>query len=118
MSEYTPGPWTMKYDASPEGGEYFHGIVDAKGRKIVAQGLALAIGGFDGEPMANARLIAAAPDLLAAAMALEKAETERNDDCEECGGEGEPEACGTCFPPFDDARVMRRAAIAKATGAA
>jgi hypothetical protein len=77
----------------------------------------MATPGSHGDPRkiaANARLIAAAPDLLAAAQAQEAAELGRDDDCEECGGQGEPEACGKCFPPFDDARVMRRLAIAKA----
>ena len=65
--------------------------------------------------MANARLLAAAPDLLEACQLLEEAEHLRQF-CEECdGGEGEPEACSTCFPKFDDARVKRRLAIAKAT---
>lgn len=62
------------------------------------------------------KLFAAAHDLLEAALLLEAAEENRRDDCEECGGEGEPEACGICFPPFDDARIKRRLAIAKATG--
>jgi|SRR5579871_2538241 len=53
-------------------------------------------------------------DLLEAAQLLEAAELGRDDDCEECSGEGLPEACGRCSPPFDDARVKRRLAIAKA----
>lgn len=64
---------------------------------------------------ANALLIAAAPDLLEACKLLEAAELARQF-CEECEDEGEPEACGTCFPAFDDARVKRRLAIVKATG--
>jgi hypothetical protein len=66
------------------------------------------------EKLDNARLIAAAPALLAAAQALEKAE-EAHANCEECEGEDIPEACPKCFPLFDDARVARRLAIAKAT---
>ena len=62
-------------------------------------------------------LIAAAPKLLAAAKMQEAAELNRPMDCEECGGEGKPEACGSCFPPFDEARIARRAAIAEAEGA-
>lgn len=61
-------------------------------------------------------LAAAAPDLLAAAKKLEQAEEFNANVCKECEGEGVPEACGECFPFFDDARVMRRAAIAKAEG--
>jgi hypothetical protein len=61
----------------------------------------------------NANLIAAAPDLLEACKMLEVAE-EAWANCEDCGGEGMPEACGTCFPAHDDARIKRRIAIAKA----
>lgn len=104
MSDHTPGPWVEFCD----------------------QGSTVAImpAGRDGDVCvfsdpyptpANARLIAAAPDLLEAAQLLEVAEDERQY-CEECEGEGEPEACGTCFPMFDDARVKRRLAIAKAKG--
>lgn len=53
--------------------------------------------------------------LLEAAELLEDAEIARQD-CEECEGEGEPEACGACFPSFDDARIKRRLAIEMATG--
>lgn len=69
------------------------------------------------ERKANAKLIAAAGDLLEAAQLLEAAEDSRQH-CDECDDEGEPEACGKCFPKFDDARLKRRAAIAKATGGA
>jgi hypothetical protein len=62
---------------------------------------------------ANATLFAAASDLLAAAQKLEAAET-FNANCDECEGEGAPELCEKCFPLFDDARIARRLAIAKA----
>jgi hypothetical protein len=65
---------------------------------------------------ANARLIAASWDLLQAAQLLENAEAARCG-CDECEDEGEPECCSKCFPLFDDARVKRRLAIAKALGA-
>jgi hypothetical protein len=61
------------------------------------------------------RETAAAPLMLAAATKLEEAET-FHANCEECGGEDVPELCEACFPLFDDARCMRRAAIAQATG--
>lgn len=54
-------------------------------------------------------------DLLEACQLLEKAEHNRQF-CDECEDEGEPEACSKCFPAFDDARIKRRLAIAKATG--
>lgn len=64
---------------------------------------------------ANAALMIAAPDLLEAAEALERAEDFNANDCDECEGDGTaPELCPKCFPLFDDARVKRRAAIAKA----
>lgn len=53
-------------------------------------------------------------ELLGAATLLEKTE-EAHANCDECGGEEVPELCPKCFPLFDDARLKRRAAIAKAT---
>ena len=67
-----------------------------------------------GDVHANARLIAAAPDLYEAARALEVAE-DQHANCEECNGDGVPELCPVCFPFFDDARVKRRLAL-KAAG--
>ncbi len=55
MSEYTPGPWVVVGDADPE-------IHTNDGTWITSQVLG-ADSGDDGQ--ANARLIAAAPDLLA-----------------------------------------------------
>lgn len=72
---------------------------------------------YDKPPSADALVIAAAYDLLDAAKKLEEAE-EFHANCEECEGEDVPELCGNCFPLFDDARVMRRVAIAKAEGKA
>jgi hypothetical protein len=69
------------------------------------------------EHKANARLIAAAPDLLEAAELLETAE-DAHANCVECEGEEVPELCTKCFPLFDDARIKRRLAIAKAIGSA
>lgn len=65
---------------------------------------------------AHANLICAAPDLLEAAQLQEAAEDFNANDCRECEGEGVPELCPVCCPRFDDARLARRAAIAKATG--
>lgn len=62
---------------------------------------------------ADARLIAAAWELFEAAVLLETAE-EAHANCEECEGQGVPELCEKCFPMFDDARVKRRTALAKA----
>jgi len=75
------------------------------------------IDGRVGEATKIGCLAAAAPDLAEAAMLLEAAE-DANANCEDCEGEGVPELCGTCFPLFDDARLKRRAAVAKARGEA
>jgi hypothetical protein len=111
---HTPPPWTIEEygdDATPT-------LVIHRG-KTENRICFMATPGSHGDPAmitADAHLIAAAPDLLEAAELLEKAEFERQD-CDECQGEGEPEACGKCFPAFDDARIKRRIAIAKATTA-
>src|ERR1017187_789430 len=92
----TLGPWTIE--------EY--GDHDAPNLVIYKDSESricfMATPGSHGDPAiieANARLICAAPDLLEAAQLLEKAELGRQD-CDECDGEGEPEACGKCFPLF------------------
>jgi hypothetical protein len=64
---------------------------------------------------ANARLIAAAPDLLEACKAYELLDA-KHANCEECDGLDQPEQCEKCFPLADDARLKMRAAIAKAEG--
>lgn len=52
---HTPGPWTMnKYDE----------LVAPDGRRIVVWGSGIAFGQRSDETEANARLIAAAPELL------------------------------------------------------
>ena len=111
MPKYTPGPWTIEdYGDDETPSLVIH--KDSESRVCF-----LATPGSHGDPAkieANAHLIAAAPDLLEAALILEDAENKRQY-CDECDGEGEPEACGKCFPAFDDARVKRRLAIAKAT---
>lgn len=111
-NKHTPGPWTIEnYGDDDCPTLVIH--KDTESRVCF-----MATPGSHGDPAvieADARLICAAPDLLEAALMLEAAEAGRDDDCDECGGEGEPEACGTCFPAFDAARCARRAAIAKAT---
>jgi len=108
----TPAPWTIEeYGDDETPNLVIH--KDSETRICF-----MATPGSHGDPAiieANARLICAAPDLLKAAQMQEAAELGRDDNCDECGGEGEPEACGKCFPAFDDARVYRRLAIAKAT---
>lgn len=57
----------------------------------------------------------AAPDLLAACEAWDKAEDDRND-CASCENEGPWEECGPCSERFCDAIDKRHAAIKKARG--
>jgi hypothetical protein len=110
MNKHTPAPWTVE----EYGDDNAPALVIHRG-ETENRICFMATPGSHGDPAmieADARLIAAAPDLLEAAQLLEAAELARGPDCEECGGEGEPEACGLCFPKFDDARIKRRLAIA------
>lgn len=54
MTDHTPGPWTIIPPNGPQGP--FHGILSSEGWIVATQVVGAA----------NARLIAAAPDLLAA----------------------------------------------------
>ena len=111
LFEYTPGPWTIEEYGDDATALVIH--KDTENRVCF-----MATPGSRGDPAkieADARLICAAPDLLAAAKKLEQAE-DFHANCDECEGEEVPELCEKCFPFFDDARVMRRLAIAKATG--
>jgi hypothetical protein len=60
-TEHTPGPWTLEISDVPQTNKPFCGICGADGAGIVYATLRA-----PGELIANARLIAAAPDLLAA----------------------------------------------------
>lgn len=114
MTMHTPGPWTIEEygdDESPT-------LVIHKNTE--SRVCFMATPGSHGDPAiieADARLIAAAPDLLAASKLQEAAEAAHLD-CSECEGEEIPELCPKCFPLYDDARMARRRAIAKASGPA
>ncbi|MGB7022333.1 MAG: hypothetical protein WBD73_00910 [Candidatus Acidiferrales bacterium] len=116
--KHTSGPWKVYHQELRKQfpGHKIIEVQDDHGNAVVQWS------GFDNSDrlkkvhLANARLIAAAPDLLAAAQKLEEAEDFNANDCHECAGEGMPEECEKCFSLFDAARVMRRRAIAKATG--
>lgn len=109
---HTPGSWEIDATSGTGGFEIWGGPIDSGAPQICSD---------DGdinrieECKANARLIIAAPDLLAAAKKIEEAEAFHLA-CAECEGHEQPEICGHCFPLYDDARIMRRNAIAKAEG--
>jgi hypothetical protein len=67
MSAHTPGPWT---DESGDGSKW--GVFDADGRAVALaqQIVSLRVDVYQAERTANARLIAAAPELLAALVAM------------------------------------------------
>ncbi len=97
MSKHTPGPWRVEVDTDPEASwERKWPTINAEKYEVVG------CEGFYGDyetDMANARLIAAAPDLLDALVQFV-------DEFEGCYADGEP------------AMIKARAAIAKATGGA
>ena len=108
MSQYTPMPWRYQEQSDA----YTHIVRTGENRFLcqLAQDTS-------GEAEANARLIAAAPDLLAACNAQEEAEDFNANLCPNCkDGEARdaPELCEYCFSYYDKARCLRRAAIAKA----
>lgn len=108
-SRFTPGPWRINKYGTVGAGEFGQAPVVAAIEPFYGTDQRF------GDHSANARLIAAAPDLLNAALLLEAAE-DANANCPECEGESMPENCPKCLPLFDDARIARRAAIAKASG--
>lgn len=97
MSKYTPGPWQvgMAFDNYGETEIAIEHMTPA-GNLVVA----VALGGLQGQD-ANASLIAAAPDLLAALQAIVKSLVDQDD-------EGMIEHA--------QQMIDARAAIAKATG--
>ena len=117
MSEvkHTPGPWKQV--------ELATNILLIQPEQAEIDGLTICSveSNWDVMPAgrrADAQLIAAAPDLLAAEIAQEEAEDFYHNDCPDRDDHDEeslPELCEHCFPYFDKARCMRRAAIAKAS---
>ena len=97
MSDATPGPWIA---VANRGNNAVSDVVDRDGYTI-AHCRNVSVGCWE----ANARLIAAAPDLLAALkhlLAFVEAHTE----------------AGEVIPPYTVEHVRARAAIAKAEGGA
>ena len=127
-SRFTPGPWSVgepkKMRGCYPGGEYVDiplhvGESGNRGNAFgsVSLGGPGATSGALPDVMANARLIAAAPEMYEALKAYEALENQR-DHCEDREDrlETAPEACGECFPFADDARCKIRAVIAKVEG--
>lgn len=109
--QHTPGPWidgnTSDSIVAPSSSNSPDSDNDFYGGCLIAESVA----------PHNKALIKAAHDLLAAAIAQEEAEDFNANDCPDCADDGStelPELCEHCFPHFDKARLMRRAAIAKA----
>ena len=105
MSKHTPGPWS--FNTSPNCWSVLQ--VGSSGRWIVAGGTAWAIPGRQSEAEANARLIAAAPDLLEALEDLREWALDHGEVVFAGGGMHAVDPMNSC---------LRRAsaAIAKATG--
>lgn len=116
-AKHTPGPWSVPHFARAHGcgcryvfaGEYLGGIAEV----YVDNGKMPSGGGNDcpsvDEATANARLIAAAPDLLSALrelLALGEQESIEDGELEEAIEDGE----------LEEAKAAARAAIAKARG--
>lgn len=113
---YTPGPWSLGIVAIVKADGYYQAPDEAIiycGPDTVQDDNEIRIEGPDA--LANAALVVATPDLYEAAALLEAAE-DAHANCPECDGEIIPELCPVCFPLFDDARLKRRAALAKARG--
>ena len=102
MSQHTPGPWTIEPEhIDDEDGSYHEPVIMANdGMLIVA---VIRVG--TGQDEANARLIAAAPDLLTALVEIAKGEGRFSCDPLE-------HASNT----IDDMKALALAAIAKAEG--
>lgn len=106
MSEYTPGPWGMS-GRCYELGDGLAGI-NGQGWNELAGVVIKVNGRRSDEGIANARLIAAAPDLLEALQEMVAGDAEAIEDAKRLG------------VPFPDEMLAAyhkaRAAIARATG--
>lgn len=104
---HTPGPWRVA--------DYTENAVSPK--LIVQAGVDVEVAAWflpTERDAANAKLIAAAPDLLAACKAQEEAEAHHRT-CENCDT---VTLCMDAEEKFAKAEAMRKAAIAKAEGRA
>lgn len=114
QAKHTPAPLevaVMNFDdaVKQSSGKEIRAILD-QNRAVVA-----IVFGTDLVSIPDANLFAASPDLFLAAKLQEKAESHWAN-CEECEGSASPElGCEKAFNLADEARCLRRAAIAKAT---
>lgn len=94
--DHTPGPWQVcKF-------QYMHEVIDYSGKRVIAR----LPDGYTDEDKANACLIAAAPDLLNALLALRDA----------CSGSDDVQEAHEQFDEFLGAMKAADKAIAKTTG--
>lgn len=124
MSAHTPGPWELDYDTRPAEVCTIHGLPPEGELGQKWAHIRGAIGYWDAdetENMANARLIMAAPELLAALTEARASVQANRDSLYECHFQphtGDVDAAGRDAVDEDDALLSRiDAAIAKATGA-
>ncbi len=82
MNTHTPGPWGI-YDDGPDGSDVILAHVDGENYDIAYISNDASEGRPEGERKANARLIAAAPALLEALKACERALECRDTEAEE-----------------------------------
>lgn len=102
MSAHTTGPWVAVHQSITDAVEMFE-IAEISHMRIV-QDRGVAWPGHQGKPEDDARLIAAAPELLAVLMSLAEALPADRDTTK------------TCYAVCNSHRDAIHAAIAKATG--
>lgn len=90
MNQFTKGPWKYEYDNADHYGGCWYSITDEDGGNVCAFGYNVA-DSVANEKLANAKLIAAAPDLYEALQAMLE------------------------FPNAGPSHDMARAALSKAT---
>lgn len=110
--KWTKGPWEYRnFEDRQYVGIGPYAIVDA----VYGTGSNEFDSNSIGERTANARLIAAAPDMAEAiAVWLDAEQVAAN--CNDHEPDEAPECCEFCFPHIDNARCKMRAALAKARG--
>ena len=117
MASHTPGPWTLAQSYRPESGDrgvqsFAPYVLDRDHRNVAAA----MIGGFDdmAEVEANARLIAAAPEMLALLATLKDAAESYVNLSRARGGDLRPEAADVVRNEIARARAL----LAKLDGGA